>query len=319
MKEMFDEKLPKYYLVKKAIVENIDNEVYDSKEPIPSERELMETYQVSRITIRKAIDELVTEGYLYKVQGKGTYVKTDEGSNNLFSITSCTEDVLKLGLTPSKKVVVSELVDANVKRAKALEITTSDNVYMIGRILYADKEPLNYTLTFLPEKIFPGLSKYDLKKESLYQIITEVYGVKITKARRTIEAIGAQDEIAEYLDIEEGTPIILFRCITYGIVNGREIPIENFKCYYRTDKFKFYIDQVRYKIREIVKLSTSSSSKSRQQKCWRLFNFWKNVTNLIQKTKKKVANRCEYRWKNVTILIMEVQKHAGKKDIQKIR
>ena len=76
-------------------------------------------------------------------------------------------------------------------------------------------------------------------------IITEVYGVKITKARRTIEAIGAQDEIAEYLDIEEGTPIILFRCITYGIVNGREIPIENFKCYYRTDKFKFYIDQVR--------------------------------------------------------------------------
>ena len=251
---MFDEKLPKYYLVKKAIVENIDNEVYDSKEPIPSERELMETYQVSRITIRKAIDELVTEGYLYKVQGKGTYVKTDEGSNNLFSITSCTEDVLKLGLTPSKKVVVSELVDANVKRAKALEITTSDNVYMIGRILYADKEPLNYTLTFLPEKIFPSLSKYDfdqdaakydLKKESLYQIITEVYGVKITKARRTIEAIGAQDEIAEYLDIEEGTPIILFRCITYGIVNGREIPIENFKCYYRTDKFKFYIDQVR--------------------------------------------------------------------------
>ena len=240
MKEMFDEKLPKYYLVKKAIVENIDNEVYDSKEPIPSERELMETYQVSRITIRKAIDELVTEGYLYKVQGKGTYVKTDEGSNNLFSITSCTEDVLKLGLTPSKKVFVSELVDANVKRAKALEITTSDNVYMIGRILYADKEPLNYTLTFLPEKIFPGLSKYDLKKESLYQIITEVYGVKITKARRTIEAIGAQDEIAEYLDIEEGTPIILFRCITYGIVNGREIPIENFKCYYRTDKFKFY-------------------------------------------------------------------------------
>ena len=54
MKEMFDEKLPKYYLVKKAIVENIDNEVYDSKEPIPSERELMETYQVSRITIRKS-------------------------------------------------------------------------------------------------------------------------------------------------------------------------------------------------------------------------------------------------------------------------
>lgn len=131
----------------------------------------------------------------------------------IFFHTSCTEDVLKLGLTPSKKVVVSELVDANVKRAKALEITTSDNVYMIGRILYADKEPLNYTLTFLPEKIFPGLSKYDLKEESLYQIITEVYGVKITKARRTIEAIGAQDEIAEYFGHRGRNTVILFRCI----------------------------------------------------------------------------------------------------------
>ena len=91
----------------------------------------MEDYQVSRITIRKAIEELVAEGYLYKVQGKGTYVKTDEGSNNLFAITSCTEDVIRLGMTPSKKTVVSELVKANVKRAKALEITTDDNVYMI--------------------------------------------------------------------------------------------------------------------------------------------------------------------------------------------
>ena len=59
---MLDEKLPKYYLVKKAIVENIDNEVYDSKAPIPSERELMGTYQVSRITVRKAIDERVQRG-----------------------------------------------------------------------------------------------------------------------------------------------------------------------------------------------------------------------------------------------------------------
>ena len=113
---MLDEKLPKYYLVKKAIVENIENEVYDSKDPIPSERELMETYQVSRITVRKAIDELVTEGYLYKIQGKGTYVKTDEGSSNLFSITSCTDDVLRLGMKPSKEVVVSKMVNPNVDR-----------------------------------------------------------------------------------------------------------------------------------------------------------------------------------------------------------
>ena len=218
---------------------------FPADEPIPSERELMEMYQVSRITVRKAVDELVNEGYLYKIQGKGTYVKTDERSSNLFAITSCTEDVVRMGMKPTKKVMVAELVYANAKRAKALEITQEERVFMLGRILFADQEPLNYTVTFLPEKLFPGIDRHSFDRESLYQVLQEEYGVRLTKARRTIEAILARDEVAEYLDIEEGSPIILFRCVTYGIVNGKEIPVENFKCYYRTDKFKFYIDQVR--------------------------------------------------------------------------
>lgn len=242
---ILEDKSPKYFIVKKAIVENIDNDLYHSNEAIPSEKKLMELYNVSRITIRKAIDELVTEGYLYKIQGKGTYVKADEGSNNLFSITSSTEDVQKMGMTPSKKTKISRIELASPKRAKALEISTNDQVEVIGRISYADSEPLNYTIAFLPEKIFPGLTEHDLEHESLYKLINDQYGIRITKARRTIEAVLAKDEISKYLELEEGMPIILFRCVTYGIVNGKETPIEYFKCYYRTDKYKFYIDQIR--------------------------------------------------------------------------
>ena len=242
---ILEDRLPKYFIVKKAIVENIDNELYRSNEAIPSEKRLMELYNVSRITIRKAIDELVTEGYLYKIQGKGTYVKADEGSNNLFSITSSTEDVQRMGMTPSKKTKINKVESASPKRAKSLEISPDDLGEVIGRISYADNEPLNYTIAFLPEKIFPGLIEHDLEKESLYKLINDKYGIRITKARRTIEAVLAKDEIAKYLELEEGMPVILFRCVTYGIVNGKEIPIEYFKCYYRTDKYKFYIDQVR--------------------------------------------------------------------------
>ena len=118
-----EERVPKYYLLKKDLAEKIENEEFPSDSPIPSERELMEAYQVSRITVRKAIDELVNEGYLYKIQGKGTYVKSDDKSSDLFAITSCTEDVLRLGMKPSKRVMVAEMVVANAKRAKALEIT----------------------------------------------------------------------------------------------------------------------------------------------------------------------------------------------------
>ena len=240
-----EQRLPKYYLLKNIIIEKIDNEEYTSACPIPSERELMEVYQVSRITVRKAIDELVNEGYLYKVQGKGTYVKEDVGGSDLISITSCTEDVIKLGMTPSKQVLEFKLIQVDAKRAKVLEITKQDKVYKLGRVLCADKEPLNITITYLPEKIFPELDKHSFDKESLYETIQEKYGVKITKAKRTIEAILAKGDIAEQLDIEEGSPIMLFRCVTFGKVNGKEMPIEYFKCFYRTDKFKFYIDQVR--------------------------------------------------------------------------
>ncbi|MBS6397902.1 MAG: GntR family transcriptional regulator [Clostridiales bacterium] len=239
-----EDKLPKYYLLKKEILRKIETGEYQEGALIESERELMERYQFSRITVRKAIDELVNEGYLYRIQGKGTYVKGDSESQNLFSLNSCTEDVKRLGRTPSKKTMATDKFQADAKRAKHLNIPIGDMVHMFGRITYADQEPLNYTVTYLPEKIFPGLEQYNLEERSLYDVIQKDYHVQITKARRTIEAVLPDTTVAGYLGINANMPVILFNCITYGIVYGKEIPIETFRCYYRTDHFKFYIDQV---------------------------------------------------------------------------
>lgn len=120
---MEEEHIPKYFSLKRDIIRKIEMEEFTGDMPILSEREMMELYQVSRITVRKAIDELVKEGYLYKVQGKGTYVKSDENSQDLFAITSCTEDVQRLGLTPTKKMIIAEYIQADSKRAKKLIIT----------------------------------------------------------------------------------------------------------------------------------------------------------------------------------------------------
>lgn len=236
---------PKYYILKRKIIEKIDQEEFKANEMIPSERELIERYDVSRITVRKAIDELVNEGYLYKVQGKGTYVKSDEYSQNLISITSCTQDVVNLGMTPGRKVISASIVQADRKRCHTLELSEKDKLFRLERVYYADDEPINHTVTYLPYKLFPGIEKFDFSKDSLYKVLEEHYETKITKAKRSVEAILAKDEIADYLDVKEGIPILLFGCITYGIVNGKELPIENFKCCYRSDRFKFYINQVK--------------------------------------------------------------------------
>lgn len=236
--------MPKYYQLKKKLIHEIEMGKYTSDGLIPSERRLMEDYQVSRITVRKAIDELVVEGYLYKIQGKGTYVKMEDKGNDLFSLVSCTQAVRSMGMTPTKRVIVSQLLFADKKRARVLNLSNTDQVFQLGRVLYANDEPLNYTLTYLPVKLFPGLEKHDFAKVSLYQILAVEYHLNITKAKRTVEAVLVEEDLAQYLDIEVGMPVILFGCTTWGEVNGQELPVESFKCYYRTDKYKFYIDQV---------------------------------------------------------------------------
>lgn len=236
---------PKYYVVKRALMEKIDNDEFGVGSMIPSERELMAMFDVSRITVRKAVEELEQEGYLYKVQGKGTYVKGDQRSQDLISITSCTQDVIRFGMKPSRKVINNEYIQADKKRQRRLNLASGEDVFCLSRIYYADDEPINYTTAYLPHKYLPGIEKHDFSKQSLYEVLEKEYNIQITRAERTIEAIIAHDEITEYLDVKEGIPLILFECITYGLMNGKEYPVETFKCFYRSDKFKFCINQVR--------------------------------------------------------------------------
>lgn len=153
--------------------------------------------------------------------------------------------MIRLGRNPSKKVTVSEIVPADAKRARLLNTAVGDELFRLERITMADGEPLNYTITYLPRKLFPGIEKYDFSTQSLYDLLREQYGVRFAKSRRTIEAVLTEEEIAEYLDIDEQMPVILFGSTTYGVVQGKELPIESFKCYYRTDQYKFYIEQVK--------------------------------------------------------------------------
>ncbi len=236
---------PKYFTVKRSILRMLDSGELEANAALPSERELMLTHNVSRITVRKAIEELEQEGLVYKIQGKGTFVKGGQKQQDLISITSCTEDVRRQGMIPSRQVIFGEVIDADKKRQSRLQLAKGEKVFHMARVYYADGEPINHTTVYLPYKLFPGIEDYDFSKFSLYGVIENDYGVKIVRAERTLEAVMAYPEICEYLHVHPGVPLILFHCITYGEVRGKELPIESFKCYYRSDRFKFCIDQVR--------------------------------------------------------------------------
>ena len=101
--------LPKYFLIKNKIIEKINNEELLPNQLLPSERELIEKYEVSRITVRRAIDELVKEGYAYKIQGKGSFVKGDLFKQKITRVNSYTEEIINQGMIPSRKILNIEI------------------------------------------------------------------------------------------------------------------------------------------------------------------------------------------------------------------
>lgn len=97
----------------------------------------------------------------------------------------------------------------------------------------------------IPSYLFPGIERFNFRDDSLYRVFRGEYGVEITHARRTLQAVLSDAKISAHLEIPLGTPLILFTCSTFGRVHGSERIIEHFHCHYRTDKHQFYIDQVR--------------------------------------------------------------------------
>lgn len=238
--------IPKYELIKEDLILKIKNGLYTPGSELPSENDLIEQYHVSRITVRRAIDELYLSDYIEKKQGKRALVKHTVRTQELNSISSYTEEILRLGMTPSRKVLSASLRLPTKQEQETLFLDKAEPVFSLCRIVYADDTPLCYTDTALSYKYFRDIEKYDFSKHSLYDIVENVYGIKIATSLMKLKAVPSNDTIAKYLDVEKNTPILKYSASTSGIVNGKELPIEQFETYYLTDLFEYTLVQKRH-------------------------------------------------------------------------
>ncbi|MEG0912068.1 MAG: GntR family transcriptional regulator [Oscillospiraceae bacterium] len=238
-----DNLLPKYYIIKKDLITKIDGEELTTDEAIPSERELMEIYNVSRITVRRAVDELSSEGYLYKIQGKGTFVKGNTRTTGLSYVTSCTKEIAQQGFTPSRKIISINIENSSKKQARIMGIEHGEKVLHIERLYYADGVPVNYCNNYLVYKYFEGIEEYDLNNYSIYDLIENHYGMHIEDSTRYIEAVAAYEDVAKWLEVPEGFPLMHFHGITKANQNNKTFVVETFNTSYNTQKIRFYIDQ----------------------------------------------------------------------------
>lgn len=238
-------KIPKYEWVHQDLIKLIQNGTYAPGNELPSETDLIAKYNVSRITIRRALDELYLENYIEKKQGKRACVKKHSKIQALDGISSYTEEIIQQGMVPSRKVISSGLQLSMEDVQDLLNLDKADPVYFLERIIYADRKPLCYTTTILPYQFFRDIEAYDFSSRSLYNVIENIYNIKITTSSLKLKAVPANEKVAGYLKVSENFPLLYYSGITLGIVDGKEQPIEYFKTYYSTELFEYSLTQKR--------------------------------------------------------------------------
>jgi DNA-binding GntR family transcriptional regulator len=237
--------LPKYACIKQDFIQKIQSGELTAGSELPSESELIEQYGVSRVTVRRAIDELYHQGYIEKMQGKRTCVKGAVRLQELTSASSYTEEIIRLGMIPSRKLLQAELRICTSEEMQQLNLMKADPVFHMKRIYFADNEPLCYTQTTLPYQRFRDIETYDFQEQSLYKVLEESYHTKITTTSLKLKAVTAHEKLASYLNVTKGTPLLYSTGLTYGICDDKEVPVELFTNYYLTSHFEYTLLQRR--------------------------------------------------------------------------
>lgn len=228
---------PLYEQIKEYILLNIQSGAFPPDGKIPSEREMSEQFGVSRMTVTKAIQDLVREGLLYSQVGKGTFVSGRLIDQQLESLTSFTEEMSKRGQHPASRVLKAVVLPASEEIAPHLDILPGVEVAMLKRVRLADEQPIALETCYLLAGMCPGiLDKHDFARESLYSVLRTEYNLLMAYAEQTIEARQSTETEAEALEMETGCPILHITRITY---NEADRPIEYVRSAYRGDRYKF--------------------------------------------------------------------------------
>lgn len=227
-----------YMQVKNAILKNIQNQVWRTNTLIPTEQELMEMFQVSRTTVRQAINLLVQDGILEKRQGKGTIVLPVKLVSNLGSLRGFAEEVIERGMMPHSQLIRAELVSSLSYEKAMLQREDDEHIFLIERIRFANGMPIALERSCWPEEIGRILLEHDLNTAKYYEIL-EKNQIFLKRARDKISAINATLPEADYLGIRAGEALLEMTRISYGYDDQ---PIEFTKTKYRGDQYSYDIE-----------------------------------------------------------------------------
>jgi len=210
---------------------------------LPSERELSKRYGLSRTTVRLALQELENLGLIYRRHGRGTFVADRSGqATNLMGAYSFTDQMRQLGRVPRTTILEFEVIEATKYLAGHMGLHIGEKIYRMRRLRAADDIPVMVERTFLPVGQFLSLTRSEVERKPLYEIMEQDYHQKVRVAEEEFYASIARIEDARVLDIGEGAPVLNLIRTTY---NERNEIIEFTLSIARADQFRYKVSHVR--------------------------------------------------------------------------
>lgn len=237
MNDDIDYRSPIYLQLREVVRTKIEEEEYLPGTAIPSENELTEMYGVNRLTVRSAIDALVNEGLLKRVQGKGVYVVGEKIERDLEKLGGFRQTMRDKHAAPSTRILARNSRRAGDKYGRIFGIDPEEELFFIRRVCYAGDSPISLEEIFVPRPVVPELGNVDLTIFTLYDIY-DFYSVNLTRAHQTLDLVTLDPKDARTLGIDADHAVMLFEC-TSTDESGRVV--EFARTYTRGDKCSFRV------------------------------------------------------------------------------
>ena len=227
--------VPKYAQLTRILQDVIETDL-GLDELLPSEREISERFGIARMTVRQAVDQLVAEGRVYKVPGKGTFVARPRLVMPL-TLTSFTADMRARGMRPGAVELSRREIPADAELSRLLDVELAEPVHVLERLRLADDEPIAVERSHLVARRTPGLFDEPLADTSLYALLEQRYGLVIDGGEQTIAAGLAASSDAPVLRIRPGAEVLRFERRSFA--GGA--PLEYATSTYRGDRYQLRV------------------------------------------------------------------------------
>ena len=228
--------VPLYLQIKEWMLEEIRSGRWPQRYKLPAEEDLAAAIGVSRGTLRKALAELVAEGVLEQIHGKGTFVTGSGIDQPLAQRLSAFSELLEeRGIPYSTRVLRQELIQPDGRIGSLLRLEPGERVVYLARIRLVESCPVAYMENYVPARLAPGLERVDFRRRGLFRTLEQGYGLALAWGQRTFEALGAEGRVAGYLELPAGAPVFYIQQVVY-LDDGR--PVEYSDVWLRGDRFR---------------------------------------------------------------------------------